>query len=153
MKKLMFYGFLFLLISNLIFPVSKNTDREKREILSTVNNFFKVIETRDLDLAKKIMIPGGNYFSIRGKGESQILRVQTYEQFIKSISEASQKFKEVIHNPRVLMHRDIAVVWAKYTFFINDELSHRGVDAFSLIKIERNWKIAGIVYTVEKDQK
>ena len=151
MKKLMFYGFIFFLISDFVFSEIKNKGMEKEEILAVVNDFFKVIETRDLGLAKKIMIPGGKYFSVRGKGESQILRVQTYEQFIKSISEASEKFKEVIHSPKVLIHRDIAIVWANYTFFINDKLSHRGVDAFSLIKIKNKWKIAGIVYTVEYD--
>ena len=132
--------------------MSDQKEREKKDILIVVNNFFKVIEKRDIQLAKKIMIPGGNTFSIRGKGDAKELRLQTYDQFMASISKGTKKYKEVMHNPRVLVHKDIAMVWTDYTFYIDGKKSHTGVDAFSLIKVKNQWQIAWAIYTVEKDK-
>jgi hypothetical protein len=123
---------------------------EKKAILSVVQDFFDVIETRDLNLAKKIMIPGGSTFSIRKRGDKKDLRRQTYDQFMASIAKESKKYKEVMHNPRVLIHKDIAMVWTQYTFYINGKKSHTGVDSFSLIKVNQKWRIAGAIYNVEK---
>lgn len=133
------------------YPEDRN-EGEKKAILSVVQAFFNVIETRDLDLAKQIMIPGGSTFSIRGWGDKKELRRQTYNQFMASIAKESKKYKEVMHNPRVLIHKDIAMVWTPYTFYVNGKKSHTGVDSFSLIKVNQNWRIAGAIYNVEKDQ-
>ena len=53
--------------------------------------------------------------------------------------------------PKVFCHERIAVVWTSYDFHRNRQFSHCGVDAFTLIKTEQGWKIASIVYTVEKN--
>jgi len=50
-----------------------------------------------------------------------------------------------------MVHEGIAVVWTPYEFHVNGEFSHCGVDAFSLVRIDGQWKIAGIVYTVERE--
>lgn len=48
------------------------------------------------------------------------------------------------------MRMAIAVVWTPYAFHVDRELSHCGVDAFSLVDGgDGEWKIAGVVYTVE----
>jgi hypothetical protein len=60
-----------------------------------------------------------------------------------------KQIREVINNPRVLIHNRVAIVWTPYDFYINEKLSHGGVDAVSLLKTADGWKIAGIIYTVE----
>jgi len=54
-------------------------------------------------------------------------------------------------DPNVLIHKEIAVVWAKYDFHREGKFSHCGVDAFNLVKTPEGWKISGIIYTVEKE--
>jgi hypothetical protein len=54
-------------------------------------------------------------------------------------------------DPLVMVHEGIAVVWTPYEFQVNGKFSHCGVDAFSLVRIDGRWKIAGIVYTVEQE--
>jgi len=151
MRKIVFGGLLILVFSFIVLAIPDSQEQEQKEILTVVQKFFNVIETRDLQLAKKIMIPGGNTFSIRGKGDARELRLQTYDQFMKSISKGGKQYKEVMHNPRVLVHKDIAMVWTDYTFYIDGKKSHTGVDAFSLIKLKKQWRIAGAIYTVDKD--
>ncbi len=57
-----------------------------------------------------------------------------------------------VWDPKILIHKEIAVVWTKYDFHREGKFSHCGVDAFNLIKTPEGWKISGIIYTVEKEE-
>lgn len=46
----------------------------------------------------------------------------------------------------------MAMAWIPYDFHVNGEFSHCGVDIFSLIKIENDWKFISASYTVEKTE-
>ena len=127
-----------------------NVDSEKSEILETVNKFLKVLETGDTGLAKEILVIEGSNFSIREEGDSYRIKHTNYNELIASLPEMKGRYKEIITDPEILVHKNIAVLWAKYKFFIDGKFSHCGVDSFSLIKIEDKWKIASIIYTVEK---
>lgn len=125
--------------------------KERIEIISVVNNFFKIIETKDVDLAKKTVLQGSCFFSIQeSKGEKN-LRSTSYNDFIKNLASGKNGYKEEMFDPKVLIHKNIALVWARYKFYRNGKYSHCGVDSFSLIKVGGKWKIASIVYTIEKE--
>ena len=149
-NKKLTYAFLvifFLLVGNSIFGNIKN---EKDKILETVNKFLLVLETGDTALAKEILVPKGSNFSIREEGNSFRIKHTNYKTLIENLPKTKGKYREVISDPKILVHKNIAVLWAKYIFFIDGKFSHCGVDSFSLIKSEGKWKIASIIYTVEK---
>ena len=45
----------------------------------------------------------------------------------------------------------LAMVWAPYNFFFKGKFSHCGVDCFSLVRINGEWKIQYIIDTRRKD--
>lgn len=130
--------------------IQGNSDIDKTNILETVNKFFKVLETGDIELAKSILMNNGSNFSIREEGESFSIRFTNYKTLIESLPKTKGKYREVINDPKVLIHKNMAVVWAEYKFYINKKFSHCGMDSFSLIKDGDQWKIVSIIYTVEK---
>ena len=127
-----------------------NTANERNNVLEVVNKFFQVLETGDTELARDILLENGSNFSVREVGESFIIKFTQYKTLIDSLPKTKGKYKEVITDPEVLIHLNIAVVWAKYKFYIDGKFSHCGVDSFSLIRDKCKWKIASIIYTVEK---
>jgi len=138
-----------LLFMAVMFLSAKTAD-EERKIVSVVKQFFTVLELRDAALAKEILIPEGVYFSIREKGNDALVKNSNFQEFIYSLPNSKENYKEIMRNPKVLIHGRIAVLWANYTFYRNGKFSHCGVDAFSLLKTKNGWKIAGIIYTIEK---
>jgi hypothetical protein len=135
------------------FLLSENTSQEKEKIISVVKQFFDVLESRDVNHAKKILIPEGFSFSLRKDGKEDSISSSSLQQMINTLPDIKDKYKEIMSNPKIFINDSIAILWADYKFFINDKLSHGGVDAFSLIKIDNHWKIAGIIYTVESQNK
>ncbi|MDP5138985.1 MAG: hypothetical protein NWP83_00775, partial [Spirosomaceae bacterium] len=45
---------------------------------------------------------------------------------------------------------DMATVWTPYSFFVNNNVSHCGVNAFTLIRQNDSWKILSITDTRRK---
>jgi len=138
----------FLLMGTLL--LGAVTPGEKEKIISVVKQFFAVLESRDVKDAQKILIPEGVSISLREEGKGETVRIINFQEFMDSFSNWKDDYKEIMSNPKVLIHNGIAVLWADYKFYVNGKFSHCGVDAFSLIKIDNNWKIASIIYTVEK---
>jgi hypothetical protein len=138
----------FLLMGTLL--LSANDPGEKEKIVSVVKQFFAVLESRDVKDAQKILIPKGVSISLRKEGKGETVRITNFQEFMDNFSNWKDDYKEIMSNPTVLIHNGIAVLWADYKFYVNGKFSHCGVVAFSLIKIDNNWKIAGIIYTVEK---
>ena len=124
---------------------------EENAVIVAVKQFFKALETRDADLARNILLPEGVVFSVREEGGKKKIRSTTNEQIIDSFASSTEKMLERMWNPKVLIHKKIAVVWTKYDFHRDGKFSHCGVDAFNLIKTPQGWKISGIFYTVEKE--
>jgi hypothetical protein len=62
-----------------------------------------------------------------------------------------RRFTEKYWDPTVLIHRDMAVFWAPYSFDIDGKRSHCGVDVFDFIRVNGEWKLANSMWTVEPD--
>jgi len=53
-------------------------------------------------------------------------------------------------DPVVHVQNQLATVWLPYDFYIDGELSHCGVDAFTLLRTNAGWRIASVSFTVEQ---
>jgi hypothetical protein len=124
---------------------------EEQFVIAAVEQFFKAIETRDAEIARNILLPEGVVFSIREEGGEKRIRSTSHEQIIDSFETSTEKMLERMWDPKILIHKEIAIVWTKYDFHRQGRFSHCGVDAFNLIKTPEGWKISGIIYTVEKE--
>jgi tetratricopeptide (TPR) repeat protein len=124
---------------------------EEQHVILAVEQFFKALEMRDAKLARDILMPEGVVYSVRDEGGEKVIRATTHQQIIDSFGSSSEKMLERMWDPKVLIHKEIAVLWTKYDFHRDGKFSHCGVDAFNLIKTPDGWKISGIFYTVEKE--
>ena len=124
---------------------------EQNEVLDVVQAFFDVIESGDVERGAEIALPNAGFVSIRrNEGEPNISQFTT-EQWLQSLSRKQNDYlEEFVGTPVVLIDGDLATVWTEYTFKIDGELSHTGVDAIHLVRTEDGWKIAGAAYSVVK---
>lgn len=44
----------------------------------------------------------------------------------------------------------VAVVWVPYDLYLGERWSHCGVDVFTMMKRDGNWRVAALVYTIEQ---
>lgn len=77
------------------------------------------------------------------------LRTEHYGNFLKALASIAEDaaFEEVIHGMEVRVYQDMAQVSTPYSFYLNNQLSHCGVNNFQLMKDQGEWRIIYLVDT------
>jgi hypothetical protein len=134
--------------------VSFAQSSEEHEVKRVIKEFFNAFHEQDSVALRELSLPGAilNSVSINDKKEGKFSS-QAYSAFIKGIVGIPEttKFEEKIHSYNTIINLPIATVITPYSFYINDELSHCGVNTFQLIKLDGKWKISYIIDTRKKE--
>lgn len=122
---------------------------DEREVIDTVQAFFDVIGSKDARAGAEITLSEGVFLNVREEEGRRVVKHFSNEDWLAELPEEERDKTEAFDGePIVLVAGDVAMVWARYVFHVDGELSHTGVDVFNLLYTEEGWKIAGGVYSV-----
>jgi ketosteroid isomerase-like protein len=77
-----------------------------------------------------------------GVGPSQL------DRFAKLLATSKDKLEEKFRNIEIRQDGDLGLVTFNYDFVINDKVHHSGVEVWQLCKIDGEWKILSVTWTV-----
>lgn len=124
--------------------------QEGKQVLDVVHNFFYALEKQDTVAFNRMFLEGARNFYVRDLKDSVVVRGMLVKDFrFRPGQVLRERMRESI--TEVKIHKNIAMVWAPYDLWVNDEFSHCGVDVFTLIKDPVGWRIASVSYTVERE--
>lgn len=123
---------------------------ERDAVLQAVQVFLDTMTARDVEGARKILVPQGRFHVMDLAKPDSEPRSFSNEEYFAQLQASKQTMRERIWSPEVRVHGPIATVWTPYDFWIDGKLSHCGIDAFDLIKTAEGWMIAGGAYTIER---
>lgn len=132
------------------YPANAIGQTEEEAVIAVVQQLFDAMAEHDVDLAGSVLLAEGRLLSVREEGTEIVIRSSSGGEFVEQIGAMGADLLERMWDPKVLIHDRIAVVWAPYDFRLNGEFSHCGIDSFNLLKTAEGWKIASVVYTVER---
>lgn len=138
----------FLLI--LIFSISVNA--QNQEVQKTIETFFEAFHAKDTVKLKSICSDKIILQSIQENANGAKLSDEVASEFYKSIASipANFNFQEKILSYSIQVDGTMAHAWTPYEFYINNKLSHKGVNAFTLFKENDVWKIIYVIDTRRK---
>lgn len=129
------------------------SNAQKQEVQKCIDVFFEGFHQKDTLKLKSVC---GDKVILQSISESKTkgnkLSNESAEEFYKSIASIPQttKFQEKILSYNIQIDGAMAHVWAPYEFYINDKLSHSGVNTFTLFREKDNWKIIYLIDTRRK---
>lgn len=122
---------------------------ERDAVLAAVQAFFDTMASKDVDAARRVLIPEGRFFSMRQQDGKTVLRTFTNAEYLRDLPARTEAVRERMWQPDVRIRGSIATVWTPYDFWRDGVRSHCGIDAFDLVRTDAGWQIAGGTYTVE----
>ena len=130
-----------------------SANAQKQEVQKTIEIFFEGFHQKDSMKIKsvcsdKIILQSISESSIKGNKLSD----EKANAFYKSIASipVNMKFQEKILSYNIQIDGAMAHVWAPYEFYLNEKLSHSGVNTFTLFKEKDSWKIIYLIDTRRK---
>lgn len=125
---------------------------QNQEVQSVIETFFQAFHARDSLQLHLLCDDTMIMQSITENEKGTLLSHEKPEAFYKAIASipADLKFQEKILSYSIQADGVMAHVWTPYEFYINDKLSHKGVNAFTLFKKEKQWRIIHLIDTRRK---
>lgn len=147
-KLLIIYGFV--LLSG---TISFGQQSAETEIKLTIDQLFDGIRANDSLLIQPVVHQACTLQTIQNDKDGNVIISKTdMTAFIKSVGtkRAGVQLDERLSGYDIKIDGDLATAWTPYSFFVNDNFSHCGVNAFTLVRQNNSWKILSITDTRRK---
>ncbi|HET9409055.1 MAG TPA: hypothetical protein VFO39_17555 [Candidatus Sulfotelmatobacter sp.] len=105
-------------------------------ILNSDVLFHHINNQEEVDSARK------SNAQFDGVGPSQL------DGFVKLLATSKDKLEETFRNIEIRQDGDLGLVTFNYDFVINDKVHHSGVEHWQMCKIDGQWKILSVTWTV-----
>lgn len=120
-------------------------DPATAEVVATVERLFEAMRTDDGELAASLFHPEARL----GRATDQGIAFTPASDFAARIGRPKEAvWNEPIWDWVVNVDGRLAQMWTKYAFYLGEDFSHCGSDAFELYKTDENgWQITQLVDT------
>ena len=134
---------------------SASADSLRQVLLSEVNRYYSDMSARNWEAYADHFWPGAHLMTVWQPPGADSLQVvmTTIEEFVQQADQGpgSQPiFEEKLLDAEINVYNNLAAVWASYAakFGTKDSLMEwKGVDAFTYLKHDGEWRISSISYT------
>ena len=123
--------------------------QEETAIKSVIQTFFTAMHNSDTTLLKQTCTNSPLFQTVtQDKAGNWKVLSQPFSSILEFVGlQHKDKYEEKISFQSILIEPNLASVWTPYTFFINDQISHCGINSFQLVKLDSTWKIQYIIDT------
>jgi hypothetical protein len=121
-------------------------------VLEVVRRLFDAMRAGDSAAMRGLFEPTARLASVGMRQGALAVSEDSIGMFLRAIGTPhTQVYDERIANERVLVDGPYAIAWADYTFYLDDQKNHCGVDAFQLVRRPAGWRILGITDTRRRE--
>ena len=140
-------------------PEYKSNADEVTKIRSVLEEFRQDIIHKDgYAITKLILNPNVLFHHINNQEEVDGARKQNaqfdgvgpsqLDAFVKLLATSKDKLEEKFYNIEIRQDGDLGLVTFNYDFVINDKVHHSGVEHWRVCKIDGQWKILSVTWTI-----
>ncbi len=123
---------------------------DQAAVLAAVGELLHAVNTADAALLGRVVLPGASIAVQRYAPDGSLVSRQlTVAQMQASFAGDRGKVDERLQDPLVMVQRDLAHVWSRYTIDVDGKRLHCGVDSFGLARIDGRWRVTSLAWTAE----
>ena len=128
--------------------INKDEDQIKAVILKT----FSAMKSVDSVALKSCFTEKAVLQISQIRPEGNIVREVPIANFVKNVMsrKPGDMDERVLSWGPILIDHEIATAWVPYEFYLNGKFTHKGVDAFILVKVGEEYKIQTLMYNMQK---
>jgi hypothetical protein len=124
----------------------------EREVIDVVRRLFDAMRAGDSAAARVLFEPGTRLQTVANRQGVLTVSEDSLGMFMRAIGTPhAQIYDERVTNERVLIDGPYAVAWVDYTFYLGDQKSHCGIDAFQMVRRPAGWRIFGLTDTRRRE--
>jgi hypothetical protein len=117
-------------------------------VMVPIDAMFAGLEARDPAKILSQTRPEGGATVVSEKPDgARAIRHESWAEFAAGIKPGPEHYREKLIDPAVEIDGDIAMVWGRFVFTVDDKVHHCGVDHFDLIRENGAWKVLNVTWS------
>ena len=126
---------------------------EKNKIETAIKIFFDGFHKKDSLIIKSVIENSFELKSVSFQNENAFINNLNGDKFISAVVNRNEApvWNEKLISFEIKIDGPLANAWVEYEFWLDDKLSHCGVNSFHLLKKESGWKIFTITDSRRKN--
>ncbi len=126
---------------------------EEAAVKLVITQLFDGMKKADSTQLKPLFLTGATLQTVmRTKTGEVSVKADPIAGFIKSVGSAKAgALDERLSGMTTHIDGELATVWTPYTFYYNQQKSHCGANAFTLVKVAGRWQIQNIIDTRRRE--
>jgi hypothetical protein len=139
----------------LLFPLflfGQNPTKDEDQIKAVILKTFSAMKSVDSVALKSCFTEKALLHISQVKPEGNVIREVPIASFVKNVltRKLGDMDERVLSWGPILIDHEIATAWVPYEFYLNGKFTHKGVDAFILVKVGEEYKIQTLLYNMQK---
>lgn len=122
-------------------PAAAQDEAGARE---AVVRLFDGMRTADPELVRSVLADDARFAVLDERDGPRTVRAQSVDGWVNAIGTSGGSWDEQIYDLDVKVDGTMASIWAPYTFYLNGEISHCGINSIELLLDAEGWKITQI---------
>jgi hypothetical protein len=121
------------------------------EVIAVAQRLFDAMRTRDTAAVRGLFTPQGRVIGMGQQGGETAYRDRSVGEFIASVAASTEPLIERMWDAEVRISPPLATLWAPYDFHRGERFSHCGFDAFQMVRVNGEWRITALGYTMQAE--
>ena len=150
MKRLLFTFLLLSFLASGSLKAQGVYERDSVEVMQVIQDVFDGMRAGDSSMISKHLLESVimHTVGLGPNGQTKIFTDSKPEAWLEAVAKPKEQvWDERTSNFKLHITEGLASVWMDYSFYIDETLSHCGVNSFQLVKSDGKWKIIYIIDT------
>ena len=130
---------------------AQDAETEEARVLATITAFMSAFDAKDVEGMTPLLAEGAHLAMVEEREGEDRSDAVGLAGLITALSAAPMTIAEPLDVKAVMVDGPVAMVWADYGFYMDGAQSHCGVDIFTLLRVDDEWRIATITYSHIED--
>ncbi len=125
---------------------------DEAAVRAVIDRLFDGMRAGDSTVVRSTFAPSMRLMTVTRRGGEVVVSETPADRFVAAVGAPHEAvWDERTWDVEVRVDGPLAVAWVPYAFYLGDELSHCGTNAFQLAKLGGTWKIVQITDTRRAD--
>lgn len=138
----------FLLATTL--PVSAQ-DEAAGAVREVVMRVFDGMHEADSAKVRSAFAEGARFALLSDRDSTSAIRYEPIDSWLAALARSGGRWDERVHDVDIRVDDTIASVWTPYTFLLDGQVRHCGVNSIELLRTPAGWKITQLSDTRRRD--
>ena len=124
---------------------------QEDEVRAVLDQIFDGMRTANADKVRAVFAPESRFSVVDTRDGPARITSRSTDGWLNAMSESEGKWDEQVYDVTIQVDGNMASVWAPYTFYLDGNISHCGINSIELLRDAEGWKVTQFADTRRRD--